>query len=141
WWVALGFFDGLAAGALAEESPARRLCNRIEQQLKRLVEGSTTVAERLMREVLFAVARASPVSEHIRQVQQVYALSATLPESLGLGADEAAQDPALRTLRETVAVAKNTWNKCASGHHASLSSFVEQCATLQRQAGELVQPS
>src|SRR5690606_14183079 len=84
WWVALGFFDALAAQSLPTQPGVKRLCNRIEQRLKRLVEGSTTVAERLMREALHAVARAQPVSEHVRQVQEVYALADTLPDALGV---------------------------------------------------------
>ena len=133
WWVALGFFDALAAKALPVQPWIQRLCNRIEQQLKRLVEGSTTVAERLMREALYAVARAKPVTEHVRQVQEVYDLAATLPESFGVRAGLAAQHPALRGVREALGAAKTAWNKCASGHRPSLNTFAEQVATLKTQ--------
>lgn len=139
WWVALGFFDALAAQALPSQSGIQRLCNRIEQQLKRLVEGSTTVAERLMREALYAVARAQPVSEHVRQVQEIYALADTLPDALGVRTELVAQHPALRGVREALTAAKTAWNKCASGHRPSLPSFVEHLSTMDAQARELGQ--
>ena len=40
WWVALAFFDALAAKALPGGAGASLLCNRIDQQYRRLVEGS-----------------------------------------------------------------------------------------------------
>src|SRR5260221_2181581 len=50
WWVSLAFFDALAQGALPPDLDAKQLCNRIEQQIKRLVEGGPAVAERRIRE-------------------------------------------------------------------------------------------
>ncbi len=59
WWVSLAYFDALAHKALPQDPGTKQLCNRIEQQIKRLVEGTPSVAERLMREVLYYVARAT----------------------------------------------------------------------------------
>ncbi|TMH23626.1 MAG: hybrid sensor histidine kinase/response regulator, partial [Betaproteobacteria bacterium] len=39
WWVSLAFFDALAHKALPQDLDAKHLCNRIEQQIKRLLEG------------------------------------------------------------------------------------------------------
>ena len=141
WWVALGFFDALAAHGLPAQPTVHRLCNRIEQQLKRLVEGSTTVAERLMREALFAVARAQPVSEHVRQVQEIYALASTLPDTLGVRSQLVVQHPALRALRDALTAAKTAWNKCASGHRPSLTTFGDQAAFILARAEELDHPA
>ncbi len=141
WWVALGFFDALAAHGLPAQPTVHRLCNRIEQQLKRLVEGSTTVAERLMREALFAVARAQPVSNHVRQVQDIYALSSTLPDALGVRSNLVAQHPALRALRDALSAAKTAWNKSASGHRPSLKTFADQTTFINARAEELDHPA
>src|SRR5437899_1765354 len=45
WWVSLAFFDALAHKALAQDVDAKQLCNRIEQQIKRQLEGTPSVAE------------------------------------------------------------------------------------------------
>ena len=84
WWVSLGFFDALFAKAITDAPLITRLANRVEQQLKRLMEGSATVAERLMREALFAVARARPATEHVRNVQEVFRLAGTMPATFEL---------------------------------------------------------
>ncbi len=132
WWVALGFFDALFAKAIADQPLIARLANRVEQQLKRLMEGSATVAERMLREALFAVARARPATEHVRGVQDVFRLADTVPAAFELAGDGAPQNPALKGLRELASNAKTAWNKAASGHHQpSLASFRDLAGQLR----------
>ncbi|MGB8435567.1 MAG: Hpt domain-containing protein, partial [Burkholderiales bacterium] len=136
WWVALGFFDALVARAMPDSPVLMRLCNRIEHQLKRLVEGSTNVAERLTREALFAVARARPATEHLRQVQETFELAGSIPGSFELKSESAGQLPGVRAMRELVTQAKTSWNKAASGHQGSLAAFRDQTAQLSTRAAE-----
>jgi chemosensory pili system protein ChpA (sensor histidine kinase/response regulator) len=137
WWVALGFFDALVAKALPDSPLIARLANRIEQQIKRMSEGSVVVAERLMREVLFAVARARPATEHLRAVHETFALAGSIPAAFELKPESAPQHPALKALREAVPNAKAAWNKAASGHQPSLGAFREQAGALRDRAAEL----
>jgi chemosensory pili system protein ChpA (sensor histidine kinase/response regulator) len=136
WWVALGFFDALVARAMPDSPMLMRLCNRIEHQLKRLVEGSTNVAERLIREALFAVARARPATEHLRQVQETFELAGSIPGSFAMKSEASGLLPGVRAMRELIAQAKTSWNKAASGHQASLGAFRDQTAQLAARAGE-----
>jgi chemosensory pili system protein ChpA (sensor histidine kinase/response regulator) len=137
WWVALGFFDALVARAMPDSPMLMRLCNRIEHQLKRLVEGSTNVAERLIREALFAVARARPATEHLRQVQETFELAGSIPGSFEMKSEGApGQLPGMRAMRELVSQAKTSWNKAASGHQASIGAFRDQTAQLAARAAE-----
>ena len=136
WWAALGFFDALVARAMPDSPTLMRLCNRIEQQLKRLVEGSTNVADRLTREALLAVARARPATEHLRQVQETFELAGSIPGSFELKSDSAGQLPGVRAMRELITQAKTSWNKAASGHQGSLVAFRDQTAQLAARAAE-----
>ena len=131
WWVAQGFFDALAAGALPPELDARRLCNRIEQQLRRLAEGSKTVAERLMREALYFVARAASASERIEQVKATYHLASTIPSEETETVVFANASPALLAARELVDGLKEDWNQyAAAGSTAGLSAYREAASRL-----------
>src|SRR5258705_12760948 len=115
---------------------AKQLCNRIEQQIKRLVEGTPSVAERLMREVLYYVARAKPASGRVREVQEAYHLGQTIPsaESDGGTVEEL---PALKSAREHLAHAKDAWNKFASGNSPSLLAFRDSAAAFNDDAAHL----
>ena len=139
WWVALGFFDALFAKAITDAASVSRLANRIEHQLKRLMEGSGTVAERMMREALFAVARARPATEHVRNVQEVFRLAGTVPATFELKGEGAPQHPSLRALKELVANAKTAWNKVATGHQSSLATFRDLATQMRARAAELKQ--
>ena len=132
WWVSLALFDALAKNALPPDLDTKPLCNRIEQQIKRLVEGTPSVAERLMREVLYHVARAKPASDLIREVQEAYHLAQSIPSTDG--GDEAGEESAeLKSAREQLAHAKDAWNKFASGSAQSLLAFRDSAAALKKQ--------
>ncbi|HEX4798868.1 MAG TPA: Hpt domain-containing protein [Burkholderiales bacterium] len=136
WWASLAFFDALAHKALPQDLDAKQLCNRIEHQIKRMVEGTPSVAERLMREVLYYVARARPASERLREVQEAYHLSQTIPAADSDGA-AAAELPALKSAREHLTHAKDAWNKFASGNPPSLLAFRDSAGALKDYAGQL----
>ncbi|OGA27584.1 MAG: hypothetical protein A3I01_03630 [Betaproteobacteria bacterium RIFCSPLOWO2_02_FULL_65_24] len=135
WWVALAFMDALVAKALPEDVDAKRMCNRIEQQFRRLVEGSQNVAERLLREALYQVARARAATPRLRAVQEAYQLERTLPK------DDGAQPPpaepaALKAAREALTQAKDAWNKYASGNAPSLIAFRSASGVLKDRTAE-----
>src|SRR5215467_7243330 len=132
WWVSLAFFDALSNNALPPDLDTKPLCNRIEQQIKRLVEGAPSVAERLMREVLYYVARAKPASDLIREVQEAYRLAQSIPASEG-GDDAAQESTELKSAREHLTHAKDAWNRFASGSAQSLLAFRDSAAALRKQ--------
>ena len=136
WWVSLAFFDALAHKALPEDLDAKPLCNRVEQQIKRLVEGTPSVAERLMREVLYYVARAKPATARVREVQDAYHLGQTIPAAESDG-DAVEENPALKSAREHLTHAKDAWNKFASGNPPSLLAFRDSAAALKDDAERL----
>src|SRR6267143_494447 len=136
WWVSLALFDALTHKALPQDVDAKQLCNRIEQQIKRLLEGTPSVAERLMREVLYYVARAKPATARVREVQEAYHLSQTIPAPESDG-DAIEENPVLKSAREHLTHAKDAWNKFASGNPPSLLAFRDSAAALKDDAGQL----
>jgi chemosensory pili system protein ChpA (sensor histidine kinase/response regulator) len=136
WWASLAFFDALAGKALPADLDTRQLCNRIEHQIKRMVEGTPNVAERLMREVLYCVARAKPVSERVREVQDAYRLIQTIPAAESAPAAPA-ELPALKSAREHLVHAKDSWDKFASGNPPSLLAFRDSAVALEGSAVQL----
>ncbi|HEY6240425.1 MAG TPA: Hpt domain-containing protein [Burkholderiales bacterium] len=136
WWVSLAFFDALAHKALPQGLDTKPLCNRIEQQIKRLVEGTPSVAERLMREVLYYVARAEPATERVREVQETYHLGQTIPAAERDGGT-GEEIPELKSAREHLSHAKDAWDKFASGNSQSLLAFRDSAAALKESAVQL----
>ena len=69
----------LSDGTLPAEVDVKQLCARIDLQIRRLLEGSKNVAERLMRDALYYVAQADSNSDLVRQVKNTYQLANALP--------------------------------------------------------------
>ena len=116
WWVSQGFLDALADQGVAAEQDAKQLCARIDMQIRRLLEGSRNVAERLMRDALYFVGRAPASDEGLAsEVRSSFQLDGLIP--LGeTAATSAPQESALRRLREVVVATEEYWNKFCAGN-------------------------
>lgn len=72
WWISSGFLDSLLHQEQAVDKSVRRLCGKIEQEIRHLDKETHTVAERLTRELLYRIARSQPVSERLQEINRVY---------------------------------------------------------------------
>lgn len=136
WWVAGGFLAALAAGELNEDANAKQLCARIDLQIRRLLEGSKNVAERLMRDALYFVACAKNDDSAVEQIKQAYNLDAAVPAS-GECAEASADLAVAARLRETISLLEEAWNKFCAGSPSALPSFREHAGTLSSLAEHL----
>jgi chemosensory pili system protein ChpA (sensor histidine kinase/response regulator) len=135
WWIATGMLTALSEGALPAEVDVKQLCARIDLQIRRLLEGSKNVAERLMRDALYFVAQADSSSELVRQVKGTYQLASAVPA-------DTVQTPAphesqRRRLRETIAAAEEAWNKFCAGTAQALPTFRDQTANMHQTVDQL----
>ncbi len=138
WWSALGFLDALVTEGIAADSNTRRLCARIDGQARKLVGGSRTVAERLMRDVLYHVAVSTKRSEQIDKIRSAYALAELIPDEVrqvGLSP----LSGSLRSMRELLGSAKEDWNRFSAGTAIALPQFHEHATLLAEQARALGQ--
>src|SRR5574343_301552 len=126
WWTALAFVEALKDPSVSADNSVRQVSARIDLQIRRLLEGSSSLAERLMREALYHVAQApAGLSDVVTQVQSTYGLPSQLPAAAASVTQP--QDALLRRLREVLGTAEELWNKvCAAGNPASLTAFAEQ---------------
>ena len=139
WWVSLAFVESLFDHRGEADAESRQLLARIDTQIRRLLQGSRSVAERLMRDVLHAVARApAESSPGVAEVQWVFGLKALIPAiSVGHGTTQP-QEIALRRLRDSLAATEELWNKFCTGSASALPTFEKQaqtCAALTNEIG------
>lgn len=60
WWIARAFVEALGEPGVASNLAARQLCSRVDSQIRRLLDGSSNVAERVMRERFFTSPKHQP---------------------------------------------------------------------------------
>lgn len=138
WWISQAFIETLKQPEIAADPRARQLCSHIDGQIRRLLEGNHSVAERLLRDALYFVAQA-PAGQHpqLDELQAAFNLAALLPDANASSAPQA-HDSDLRHLRETLLASEESWNKFCSGCDNSLTNFAEQarhCNTLTNEIG------
>ena len=135
WWVATGFLSALAEGALPSDANVKPLCARIDLQIRRLLEGSGNVAERLLRDVLYQVASADSHSDAVQGVKDAYQLPALIPlrETVAPGPEEAVR----RRLRELITATEEAWNRYCAGTLQSLPLFAENANALAAAVDQL----
>jgi chemosensory pili system protein ChpA (sensor histidine kinase/response regulator) len=140
WWAALAFVESLFDRGPDGDVEVRHLLGRIDSQIRRLAEGSHGIPERLMRDVLYEVALASPKSSLVvAEVQSVYELPALIPSQAAVQETTEPQEIALRSLRETLAATEELWNKFCSGSATALAAFEENARSCASAANELGQ--
>ena len=140
WWVTIGFTETLVAVGAQAGLEAKRLCARIDLQMKRLMEGSQSVAERLLRDTLYFVARSRVQSVQVQEIRRVYALERAIPSDDEERRDLQRHEGDLRLLREIINAAKDKWNRFSSGQSHELGGFVEQADRLRESGAALGNP-
>jgi chemosensory pili system protein ChpA (sensor histidine kinase/response regulator) len=141
WWVCGALTDGLAQGAIRGDFFIKRLCARMDVQMRRLLEGSRGVAERLMRDSLYFIATADSATSRIRQVRETYRLDALLARGDTAGHDDLGTlRSALAALRESLGQGKEAWTRFSSGAAVGLPQFHEQCEAMVAAAARVGQP-
>ncbi len=138
WWVALAVFDALVLDGVTVDASVKRVASRLDAQIKKLIEGSSTVSERMLRDMLYIVAVSTHNNEHIDNVRYAYRLAELMPQR----AASADLEPArihLRALREQITLASNHWDQFSAGLASALPSFHESTARLVALAETLKQ--
>lgn len=139
WWTAQAFIQALADPGISAAEDINQISSRIDLQIRRLLDGSNSVAERLMRAALYHVARApGELTPLIAQVQNTFALPALVPQVVA-DAGQQPRDAVLRRLRETLAATEELWNKVCIGSMASLAGFAEHTRNVAALTDEIAQ--
>ena len=100
WWTIGALFDAVIEHGLDAGFGVKQLAARIDLQIRRVVEGSAKVADRLRREVLYYVAISAPVAPSVQAVQRAFRLAGLIPSAEVLNADLVRLQPLLREARD-----------------------------------------
>ncbi len=137
WWITIGFAETLQDAGAGVDLEAKRLCARIDMQMKRLMEGSQNVAQRLMRDTLYFVAKGKGSGPSVKELRAFYKLEGVVPQALAGDANAQPHEVTLRAIREILGAAKDKWNKFSAGHTHELTGFRGQAVQLKEKTTAL----
>lgn len=79
WWTATAFTDALAQDQISEHLGAKKLCRKLDQQLRNMSLGEAKVPSQLLRNVLYYVAISDRNTDVIASVKDLFELDRLLP--------------------------------------------------------------
>lgn len=126
WWAATGLMEALRRDGVAVDIWVKRLCGRIDLQMRRVMEGSMQLAEHLFRGVLYYVAQDAMPSGRAAEVRARFQLDRYLPSVVHGPSEE--QLPFIASLKDNLGAAKDHWIRYCGGRTESLEPF-QQAAT------------
>ncbi|MHB1083269.1 MAG: Hpt domain-containing protein [Thiobacillus sp.] len=135
WWACVGFVDSLIAHGVEADFHVKQLLARVDLQMRRLMEGSPQVAERLMRDALFFVAKSQSLDGRAAEVRSTFGLDRYLPGRGMLDPEALARmRPVLDALQTGLKAARDHWHAFVEGHADQLEQFQTQLTRMQPQA-------
>jgi chemosensory pili system protein ChpA (sensor histidine kinase/response regulator) len=136
WWAAAGLLETLQHSDGAPDFWTKRLLGRLDLQLKRLMEGSRQLTERLMRDVLYYQAGTAGGMGRGAEVDSLFELRRHLPETSSRVADDH-DAQAIKALREALEQVKEHWLRYASGKADAIQPLQQAMALSSTAAGRL----
>ncbi|MBU1224921.1 MAG: Hpt domain-containing protein [Gammaproteobacteria bacterium] len=135
WWACVGFVDSLIAHGVEADFYVKQLLARVDLQMRRLMEGSPQVAERLLRDALFFVAKSQAMDGRAAEVRSTLGLDRYLPGRGMLDPEAMARmRPVLDALQAGLKAARENWHAYVEGNAVQLEQFQLQLSRMQPQA-------
>jgi chemosensory pili system protein ChpA (sensor histidine kinase/response regulator) len=135
WWACVGFVDSLIAHGVDADFHVKQLLARVDLQMRRLMEGSPEVAERLMRDALFFVAKSQALDGRAAEIRSTLGLDRYLPGRGMLDPEALARmRPLLDALQTSMKAARDAWHGHVEGDTAQLDQFQAHLARMLPQA-------
>jgi len=135
WWACVGFVDSLIARGVEADFHVKQLLARVDLQMRRLIEGSPQVAERLLRDALFFVAKSQAMEGRAAEVRSRFGLDRYLPGRGMLDPEALAHmRPVLDALQAGLKAARDHWHAWVEGNADQQEPFQTQLMRMQPQA-------
>jgi chemosensory pili system protein ChpA (sensor histidine kinase/response regulator) len=125
WWVTEVYFDALRRSLLPLDVGAKRLLARFNLQLRKTLEERAPVSDRLLKDMLFALAGAAPGDAQVDEVRRAYRLDGAIPPDFERPRFGRVDARAMRSAREALARARTAFDKVTRGSASDMPAFAK----------------
>ena len=92
WWAASAFTESLEQKEIAENSGAKRLCRKLDQELRHLSEGVSKPHSNLLRDILYYVAISNVDRVSVQRVKEIFELELLVDKKSSISFDASSID-------------------------------------------------
>lgn len=140
WLVMRAFAESSAQVDKRDERHVKQIWGRINLQIRRLVEGNTSVPERLLRDALFFIAQVKEPSPFVAQIRKAYQLDDHVPHDYDQKRYGLISPQVLATAKEQLSNVKNLWGRISNGDSGVADKFKQKIKDLAATADTLQTP-
>jgi chemosensory pili system protein ChpA (sensor histidine kinase/response regulator) len=137
WWIVRGLLDALDSHHVAVDVDLKRVLARLNLQLRRLIDGGSAVAERLMTDALYYVGRSDDKVARVTEVKRLYGLEALIPADFERPTLTAVDAEALRALKEALSQAKTLWSQVVGSSTPDVAKFGQELKSARAASARL----
>ena len=139
WFTAVAFFDAVVNDPVGARPFAVPLFGKIDQQIRRLMNGDHSVPERVFCDLLLVIGKSAARTKRIARVRQLYRLDDLLwfPDSKLQTAPDEALLPVVAALRQHINGMKNDLQSFAEGHASALTTLTSQASAIAKTGQQL----
>ncbi|MCH8620141.1 Hpt domain-containing protein [Undibacterium sp. TS12] len=142
WVVMRAFVEAVGFGAIDHQQQyVKQIFGRINLQIRRLVEGVSTIPERLLRDALFFLAQVENPSPFVSRVRKAYQLDDKVPQDYNQKNYGQITAGALTTAKEQLSAVKNLWGRIANGETGLADKFSQKMSDLAETGAGLNAPA
>lgn len=117
WWSASAFAQSLHDADIAEMAGAKRLCRKIDQELKQLLDGAPKANPQMLKDMLYYVAETQADYPEISKAKQIYDLHSYIDsplDHLGHSVIDQSEISIALQLADVVASVGDVWNEVSN---------------------------
>ena len=140
WLVMRAFAESTASIDARDERHIKQIWGRINLQIRRLVEGNSSIPERLLRDALFFIAQVSEPSAFVAQIRKAYQLDHHVPADYDQKRYGLVAPAVLANAKELVVNIKNLWGRISNGDMALSEKFFQKMKELAELGTSLQSP-
>lgn len=115
WWVATAFIDTLTDEIYTNDAGVKRLCRRLDQELRSASEGSNRPASLLLRDLLYFIAISQRDSERLAAVRELFELQHLIPRT-ATAVPGAEERQCVEQCQVALEALKDIWDHASEGH-------------------------
>ena len=141
WVVMRAFVEAVGHGSIDNQQYVKQIFGRINLQIRRLVEGVSTIPERLLRDALFFLAQVESPSPFVTRVRKAYQLDDKVPVDYDQKNYGQITAGALTAAKEQLSAVKNLWGRIANGETGLAEKFSQKMADLAETGAGLNAPA
>jgi chemosensory pili system protein ChpA (sensor histidine kinase/response regulator) len=130
WLVMRAFAESTASIDAKDERHIKQIWGRINLQIRRLVEGNSSIPERLLRDALFFIAQVREPSAFVTQIRKAYQLDHHVPTDYDQKRYGLISPDVLGSAKELLANIKNLWGRISNGDMSLSEKFFQKMKEL-----------